>query len=285
MRAAARPSTQAALAWPRAPLSHPAPTNLEVVSPRGVEYSNISMRSRLPAGVTVFVVLGLVVSCNQKSEENCSRAQGVIRQALAAKNFAGAAQWRDYAYKQCADKNVLAQLDQEIVTQQAQVEAAKLQALRAEQQKQQILGLFQQWIAGGRAAPERSVQSPACEGDEKSEAAKKKERFCNGNRALAGLDGAAFIVRYWEKEPAEAVRYSVRLAQPAKCDALGPNRILKVIAAPATNGSTVNRYYCEFMGGALNGLQALASEANNADLYVFSPKYLEHDAAFAAVLK
>lgn len=264
---------------------HPGSTNLEVVSPGGVEYSNDSMKSRLLAGVAVFGLLGLAVSCNQKNEENCSRAQTVIRQALAAKNFPGATQWRDYAYKQCADANVLVQLDQEIVTHQAQVEAAKQQALRAEQQKQQILGLFQQWIAGGRSAPERSVQSPACEGDEKSEAAKKKERFCNGNRALSGVDGAAFIVRYWEKEPAEAVRYSVRLAQSAKCDALGPNRILKVITAPATNGSTVNRYYCEFMGGALNGLQALATEASNADLYVFSPKYLGHDAAFAAILR
>jgi len=93
------------------------------------------------------------------------------------------------------------------------------------------------------------------------------------------------MVRYWEKDAAEAVRYAVRLATPTKCDALGPNRVIKVIAAPATNGATVNRYYCEFVGGGLNGLQGLASEANNADLFVFSPKYLEHDAAFAAILR
>jgi len=47
----------------------------------------------------------------------------------------------------------------------------------------------------------------------------------------------------------------------------------------------VNRYYCEFMGGALNGMRGLVSEANNADLFVFTPKYLEHDPAFAAVLR
>ncbi len=243
------------------------------------------MKSRLPASIVVFGFLGFAVACSQKNEENCTRAQAVVRQALSAKNFAGVTQWRDYAYKQCADKTVLSQLDQEIVTQQAQDEAKKQQVIQAEQQKQQLLRLFQQWVASGRSAPERSIQGPVCEGDEKSEAANKKQRFCNGNRALSGLPGASFLVRYWEKEPAEAARYSVRLATPTKCDALGPNRILKVIAAPATNGSTVNRYYCEFMGGALNGLQGLASEANNADLYVFAPKYLEHDPAFAAVLK
>ena len=209
----------------------------------------------------------------------------MIRQALAQKTFEGIGQWREYAYKQCADKNVLGQLDQEIVSQQAQAAAAKQQALQAEQQKQQLLNLFQQWVASGRNAPERSVQGPICEGEENSEAGRKKERLCDGNRALTGLPGAAFMVRYWEREPAEAARYTVRLPTPTKCDALGPNRIIKVIAAPATNGSTVNRYYCEFMGGALNGFQGLASEANNADLFVFTPKYLDHDPAFAAVLK
>jgi hypothetical protein len=243
------------------------------------------MKSRLPASIGFFGFLGLAVACSQKSEENCTRAQTVIRQALAAKNFVSATQWRDYAYKQCADRAALSQLDQEIVAQQAQDQTAKQQAIQAEQQKQQLLSLFQQWVAGGRGAPERSVQGPVCEGDERSEMSKPKERFCNGNRALSGLPGAAFLVRYWEKEPADIARYSVRLSTPTKCDALGPNRILKVIAAPATNGSTVNRYYCEFMGGALNGMQGLASEANNADLYVFTPKYLEHDPAFAAVLK
>ena len=243
------------------------------------------MKSRLPAGLAIFGFLGFAVACSQKSEENCTKAQTVIRQALTAKTFDGIAQWREYAYKQCADKNVLVQLDQEIVTQQAQAEAAKQQALKAEQQKQQLLNLFQQWVASGRNAPDRAVQGPTCEGDENAEAAKKKERFCNGNRALSGLPGAAFMVRYWEKEPADAARYTVRVATPTKCDSLGPNQILKVIGAPATNGSIVNRYYCEFMGGALNGMRGLVSEANNADLFVFTPKYLEHDPAFAAVLR
>ncbi len=243
------------------------------------------MKSRSPASIAVLGFLGIAVACSQKNEENCTRAQAVIRQALAAKNFAGITQWRDYAYKQCADQSVLSKVDQEIVSTQAKDAAEKLQAQQAEQQKQQLLNLFQQWVAGGRNAPEHSVQGPLCEGDANSEAAKTKERYCNGNRPLSGVPGAAFMVRYWEKEPAESARYAVRLPTPTKCDALGPNRILKVIAAPATNGSTVNRYYCEFMGGALNGLQGLASEANNADLFVFTPKYLAHDPAFSAILK
>jgi len=239
----------------------------------------------MPASAAVFVFLGFAVACSQKSEENCTKAQTTIRQALAAKAFDGIQQWRDYAYKQCADKAALAQLDQEIVTKQNEVAQQKLQAQQAEQQKQQILNLFLQWVSSGKPAPERSVQGPVCEGDANAEAAKTKERFCNGSRPLNGVPGAAFMVRYWEKEPADAVRFTVRLTTPTKCDALGPNRVIKVIAAPATNGATVNRYYCEFMGGALNGLQALASEANNADMYVFTPKYLEHDRAFAAVLR
>jgi hypothetical protein len=260
-------------------------TNVDVVTGRRVEYSGKFMSSQLPAGLAVFGFLVFGVACSQKSEENCTRAQSVVRQALALKNFAAATQWREYAYKQCADTKVLTQLDKEIVTQQAQEEATKQQALQAEQQKQQVLNLFQQWVSSGRGAPERSVQSPTCEGDEKTEAAKAQERFCSGSRPLSGVPGTAFMVRFWESEPADAARYAVRMSTPTKCDALGPNRILKVISAPATNGSTVNRYHCEFMGGALNGLQALASEANNADLYVFTPKYVERDPSFAAVLK
>lgn len=243
------------------------------------------MKIQLPVCVAAVGILGLVSACEQKNEENCTKAQTVIRQALAAKTFDGLGQWREYAYKQCADKAALAQLDQEIVTQQAQAAAAKQQAQQAEQQKQQVLNLFHQWVATSRNAPERSVSSPTCEGDEKSEAAKKKERFCNGSRELIGVPGGAFLVRYWEKDPANTARFAVRLPTPTKCDAIGANRVLKVIPAPATNGTTVNRYYCEFMGGDLNGLQGLASEANNADIYVFAPKYLEHDPAFAAIVR
>jgi hypothetical protein len=243
------------------------------------------MKIQLPTCVAAVGILTLVGACNQTNDENCTRAQTVIRQALAAKTTDGLTQWREYAYKQCADKALLTQLDQEIVTAQTQVAAEKAQAAQAEQQRQQVLNLFHQFVASGRAAPERSVSGPTCEGDEKSEAAKKKERFCNGSRPLAGVAGAAFSARYWEKQPAEAARFAVRLPNPTKCDALGANRLLKVIAAPATNGATVNRYYCEFTGGDLNGLQGLASEANNADLYVFTPKYLEHDPSFAAVLR
>ena len=259
--------------------------HVAVVTPRGLEYSIGSMKTRLPANIAVVGFLGFAVACNQKSEENCTKAQTVIRQALAAKQFDGIQQWREYAYKQCADKSVLSQLDQEVVTKQNEVAQQKAQELQAEQQKQQLIALFQQWVSTSRNAPDRSVSGPICEGDPNSEAAKKKERFCNGSRPLNGIPGAAFMVRYWEKDAAEAARYAVRLTSPTKCDALGPNRVIKVIAAPATNGATVNRYYCEFMGGAMNGLQGLASEANNADLFVFSPKYLEHDAAFAAILR
>jgi hypothetical protein len=244
-----------------------------------------AMKTRLPANIAVFCFLGFAVACNQKNDENCTKAQTVIHQALAAKQFEGIQQWRDYAYKQCADKSVLSQLDQEIVAKQNEVTQQKAQEQQAEQQKQQLIGLFQQWIATGRNAPERSVSGPVCEGEPNSTAATTKERFCNGSRPLSGVPGAAFMVRYWEKAPAEAARYTVRLATPTKCDALGPNRVIKVIPAPATNGSTVNRYYCEFQGGALNGLQGLASEANNADLFVFTPKYLEHDLAFAAIVR
>lgn len=243
------------------------------------------MKFQLSLCASAVSIVALATACSQKDGENCTKAQTVVRQALAAKQFEGLTQWREYAYKHCSDKAALSQLDQEIVTQQNQVAAEKAQAEQAAQQKQQLLGVFGQWVASGRGAPERSVSSPVCEGDDKSEAAKKKERFCNGTRAITGGASSTLNVRYWEKAPAEAVRYSVRVTTPTQCNALGPNRVLKVIAAPATNGSTVNRYYCEFAGGGLNGLFGLVSEANNADIYLFTGKYLEHDPAFAAIVK
>ena len=44
------------------------------------------------------------------------------------------------------------------------------------------------------------------------------------------------------------------------------------------------RHHCQIAGGALAGLQAMVSEANNAPVHVFSPKYLEKDAALKTKL-
>ena len=79
--------------------------------------------------------------------------------------------------------------------------------------------------------------------------------------------------------PTDAVLFTVRLPLPATCADLGGHRVIKSSDIAATQGRTVKRYHCELTDGVLNGLQALVTEANSADLRIFAAKYPEQDPA------
>jgi hypothetical protein len=229
---------------------------------------------------------GFVVGCNNKDAAKCSEAQQVTRQALAGKNFDLAKQWREYAYKQCEDTSQLAQLDKEIIERQAAVEKAARDEAAKKAQQQQLLTLFKNWVGQVRTAPERGVTHVSCEGGDDEKLKTKKERFCSGARAVTGMEGASLQARFWEKTPADVALYSVRLPLPATCADLGGHTVLKSTDVP-TNivGRTVKRYHCDLTDAGLSGLQALATEANSAELRVFTVKYPEQDPALRFQLK
>lgn len=235
---------------------------------------------------TAHVIRGLgslallfAIGCQNKDAAKCADAQQTIRQALASKNIASAKQWREYAYKQCDDASQLATLDKEIVSTESAIEQAARDEASKKSQQQQLIAVFKDWIAQSRPAPERGVTNVSCDGGDDAKLKASKERFCSGTRAITGVQGASLQARYWEKTPAEVALYTVRLQLPATCADLGGHRVIKTTDLPSTQGRAVKRYYCEFTDGALNGLQALVTEANSADLRVFTVKYPEQDPA------
>ena len=230
---------------------------------------------------TLVLGLGLiaVVGCNSKDAAKCANGLATARQALAARDIALATQWREYSYKQCEDVSQLAQLDKEIVDKQAAIAKEASDKQKTQAQQKQLLSLFKDWVAQSRTAPEHSVNAPTCEGEEDAKVKASKERFCGGNRAVTGIDGASLRVRYWEKTPAEAAFYSVRLPLPITCADLGANRVVKETQIPTTSGRTVKRAHCEITDGPLSGLHAVATEANSSELRVFTVKYPEQDPA------
>ncbi len=231
------------------------------------------------------VALLLVVGCQNKDATKCSEAQQTARQALTVKDVELAVKWREFAYKQCEDTAQLAQLDKEIVDKRSAIETAAREQAQKKGQQQQLLSLFKTWVGQSRANPERSVVNVACEGEGDAKLKASKERFCSGARAVTGIDGSSLQARFWEKTPTEAVLFSVRLPLPATCADLGGHTVLKATDIAATQGRTVKRYHCELTEGALAGLQALVTEANSADLRVFTVKYPDQDPALRFQLK
>lgn len=231
------------------------------------------------------LTLLLAVACQSKDAAKCADAQQTARQALTNKDINLATQWREYAYKQCSDTAQLSALDKEIVDKRAAIEQSARDEAKRKSEQQQLIALFKDWVAQGRAAPERSVANVTCEGADDEKLKKSKERFCSGARAVTGMDGTSMQTRFWEKTPAEVAFFSVRLPLPATCADLGSHRVIKTSDLPTTSGRTVKRYYCELTDGALNGLQALVTEANSADLRVFTAKYPEQDPALRFQLK
>ncbi|HMA91752.1 MAG TPA: hypothetical protein VKP30_03655 [Polyangiaceae bacterium] len=231
------------------------------------------------------LTLLVLAACESKDAAKCADAQQTARQALTNKDINLATQWREYAYKQCSDAAQLSALDKEIVDKRAAIEQAARDEAKKKSEQQQLIALFKDWVTQSRTAPERSVANPTCEGGDDDKLKKSKERFCSGARAVTGIDSTSLQVRFWEKTPAETALFSVRLPLPATCADLGSHRIIKSWDLPATQGRTVKRHHCELTDGALNGLQALVTEANSADLRVFTVKYPEQDPALRFQLK
>lgn len=237
-------------------------------------------------GTIVFGVLLLAATgCSNKDAAKCASGLATAQQALTAKDIGLATQWREYAYKQCEEVSQLSLLDKEIVDRQAILAKEAGDKAKTLAQQQQLLVMFKDWVAQARTAPERSANNIGCEGADDAKLKTTKERFCSGTRVITGIDGASLSVRYWEKTPAEAALFSVRLPLPVTCNELGGNRVIKEIQIPASNGGTVKRTYCELTDGSLSGLQAVATEANSSELRVFSVKYPEQDPSLRMQLK
>jgi hypothetical protein len=235
--------------------------------------------SKVPSGFALLLCFGVAaLACDDKDPQKCDQATSATRQALKAEDLALARQWRDYAWKHCGDSAALGALDQEVVNTQTAIAQRKQAEEQRAQRKKQLLDLFSSWAAEHRGNPPRASAAPQCDGAETrpaQAAVENKERWCQGTREVLG--GGQLSVRWWDAEP-EAVRFRVRSEAPVTCDDLGPHTVVRSWEVPASGGRTAKRAHCELTGGALAGLHAVVSEAQNADVDVFSPQYLQRDA-------
>jgi hypothetical protein len=174
-------------------------------------------------------------------------------------------------------------LDKQIADQQASEAAAKQAEALRKAQNDGLLKAFTGWAGDNRNAPDHASASPTCDGDTVDASGakvvatepKSKERFCTATRT-AGT--STLTARYWEADKTSEL-FMITPPGPVSCDDLGPNKVLKSWDIPATNGQSVKRTRCELGSGALSGLNAVVSAANNAPVYIFSPSYLSHDPA------
>jgi hypothetical protein len=229
------------------------------------------------------VASGLLGSgCNRADPAKCDQALKVAREAIDHENFAGAQQWREYAWKQCDDRATLEALDRQLVAKRGEVETRERAAADRRQAKAQLLKVFLGWVADNRLAPDRASSSPTCDPPAANDPLKEssKQRLCTATRA-AGQN--QLLARYWAAEPAIA-RFNVKLPDVATCEEIGANKLLKTWQVAATGGRTTPRFRCEFPSGPLAGMNAVLSQAVNADLYVFNPSYLEKEPALRQVL-
>jgi hypothetical protein len=242
-----------------------------------------SFRSRAALAAALAPSLLVAAACQGKDTAKCAEALQTVRQALIAGDFDGAAQWREYAYKQCEDSAQLTSLDQEIVERRNQLAAQEQEKKRAEQETAQLIKVLVDWAGAHRGVPDRAAAAPACDPvPDKTPKDEEKKRWCHATRQA----GQAFTleVHYWDADR-EAVRFSTVAPNPVGCDAFGEHVVLKRWQTPAQGGSLAQRSYCELRSGPVAGMRVIVADAARAPVHIVTPKYLEHDATLRALVQ
>jgi hypothetical protein len=236
-------------------------------------------------GLLVLVTALSAFGCSDKDETKCQQALDGTRKSVAAEDAGLTTQWRDRAYKYCADTAALTALDKEITEKQTAAAEAKAEEAQRLALNAGLLKTFVTWAGDNKAAPDHASVSPKCDGDDPNAAVPKPmtgpkatERFCSATRS-AGTN--TLTARYWEADKTIEL-FMTTAPAPASCDDLGPNKVLKTWGVPAVTGQVIKRTRCE-LSGSLSGLQAVVSDAANAAVYIFSPSYLEKDPALKKI--
>lgn len=214
------------------------------------------------------LALLILAACNQKDPKKCEEAQSVIRQGILAEDFASARQWRDYAYRHCAERSALDALDKDIVEKEAETNTKKAAAEANRQATAQLIKVFSEWVGTHKGNPTSAAVNVTCQ--EPADPKHEKDRWCSRERAAGEHK---LRVSYWEATP-EVFEFSTLSPGDVTCEALGGGTTLK----SAHNGALV---HCALSGGAVAGTQALmVRTAQGTWVSVFSPSYPEKNEAF-----
>lgn len=92
---------------------------------------------RAPSMLTAMLVGILAHGCQLlgKDQGRCDQSASTVRQALSLKDFEAARSWRDYTWKVCDERGIVATLDKEITDAEAAV-AAEVKAAAEKAKKQ-----------------------------------------------------------------------------------------------------------------------------------------------------
>jgi len=239
-----------------------------------------AMRNTLALRLCELLALGAMVStlgCSEKDATKCQEALDGTRKSLAAADANLITQWRERAYKYCADTAALATLDREITDKQAADAAAKAAEAQHKAENDALVKAFTGWAGDSRLAPDHASATPVCDGDDPSATKpaepKTHDRFCTATRQAGTYP---LSVRYWDADKT-ILMFTTKPSNPVTCDDIGPNKVLKTWDVPALTGQSVKRTRCELTSGTLTGLNVVVSAASEAPVYIFSVSYLEKD--------
>ena len=89
----------------------------------------------------------------------CEQSAATVRQAISLEDFESARKWRDYTWKVCDERAVVATLDKEILDGEAALDAKTKASAQAQQlAKQRINAAQAAWYAFDRASPEAHTE-------------------------------------------------------------------------------------------------------------------------------
>jgi hypothetical protein len=197
------------------------------------------MLRRLAGVPWVLVLIAGATGCQRKNPEKCDEAQKVARQSAEVGDFALVRQWREYAYKHCADRAALEALDREITAKEKAYVTKKAADEAKQKEIDQLVQVFVDWASQHKSNPAGAGGSAPCQGPEDS-----TDRWCVRQRSVSGL--YPLTARYWEAEPA-AAQFSLRAPGEVTCDKLGPATVKNTLSGGA-------RTHCDLTGGLLAGM-------------------------------
>jgi hypothetical protein len=119
---------------------------------------------RLPLGRLVLGVglLGASSGCELFGQDpaRCDQSVATVRQAIGFKDFAAARTWREYTWKVCDERGVIATLDKELLDAEtaAAKEAADAKSKTAKLAKERINLAQKLWRGFDAEAPERKTE-------------------------------------------------------------------------------------------------------------------------------
>jgi hypothetical protein len=123
-----------------------------------------------------------LLSAGCEDKQRCDDSIATTRKAIDVKDFAAARQWRDFTWKACSDKAVIATFDKAIIDGEAAVATAAADAEKADRKRAQknINAAQRTWYTFD--ALEKSKQNPEAL-DKTLEAAKKASAGLSPKRA------------------------------------------------------------------------------------------------------